>query len=39
VCDVYLRAAAAGSPRVLDRNQCVRASAALAAYRAARPRT
>jgi L-fuculose-phosphate aldolase len=39
VCDVFLRAAAAGSPRVLDRNQCVQASAALAAYRAARPST
>jgi L-fuculose-phosphate aldolase len=39
VCAVYLKAAAAGSPRVLDRKQCARARAALAAYRAARPRT
>ena len=39
VCEVYLRAAAAGSPRVLDRNQCAMASAALATYRAARPPT
>jgi L-fuculose-phosphate aldolase len=39
VCEVYLRAAAAGSPRVLDSKQCARASDALAAYRAARPRT
>jgi L-fuculose-phosphate aldolase len=39
VCEVYLRAAAAGSPRVLDRKQCARAREALAAYRAARPRS
>lgn len=37
LCDVYLRAAAAGVPRVLDAQQLARAQADLAAYRAARP--
>lgn len=37
LCDVYLRAAAAGVPRVLDAQQLARARADLDAYRAARP--
>jgi L-fuculose-phosphate aldolase len=38
LCDVYLRAAAAGTPRVLAPDELDHASAALTAYRAARPR-
>lgn len=38
LCDVYLRAAAAGTPRVLTPDALEQAAAALAAYRAARPR-
>lgn len=37
LCDVYLRAAAAGTPRVLSAGALEEAAAALAAYRAARP--
>lgn len=37
LCDVYLRAAAAGTPRVLDEYELKRARADLAAYRANRP--
>lgn len=37
LCDVYLRAAAAGRPRVIDDKQLVRAHADLDDYRAARP--
>jgi L-fuculose-phosphate aldolase len=37
LCDVYLRAAAAGTPRVLPPPALEQAAAALAAYRAARP--
>lgn len=37
LCDVYLRAAAAGSPRVLAAEQLAQAADALAAYRASRP--
>jgi L-fuculose-phosphate aldolase len=37
LCDVYLRAAAAGTPAVLGAGALEQASAALAAYRAARP--
>jgi L-fuculose-phosphate aldolase len=37
LCDVYLRAAAAGTPRVLPPAALQQAAAALAAYRAARP--
>ncbi|WP_019874919.1 class II aldolase/adducin family protein [Sporichthya polymorpha] len=38
LADVYLRAAAAGTPRVLPPAALARADAALAAYQAARPR-
>jgi L-fuculose-phosphate aldolase len=38
LCDVYLRAAAAGTPRVLPPAALEQATGALAAYRAARPR-
>jgi len=38
LCDVYLRAAAAGTPRVLSPEALEQAAAALAAYQAARPR-
>lgn len=37
LCDVYLRAAAAGTPRLLDEYELKRARADLAAYRASRP--
>ncbi len=37
LCDVYLRAAAAGTPAVLGPSELEPAAAALAAYRAARP--
>lgn len=37
LCDVYLRAAAAGTPAVLDPAQLEQAGAALARYRSARP--
>ena len=37
LCDVYLRAAAAGTPRVLPAEALEEAAAALATYRAARP--
>lgn len=38
LCDVYLRAAAAGTPRQLPPQALEQAAAALASYRAARPR-
>jgi L-fuculose-phosphate aldolase len=38
LCDVYLRAAAAGTPKVLSPAELDQAAVALTAYRAARPR-
>jgi L-fuculose-phosphate aldolase len=37
ICEVYLRAAAAGRPRLLDAGEMVAARHAMAVYRAARP--